>query len=181
MRRQSTDTGENHGFSFMRPMLDFLKRPADYFSNLQTDSFSHNQSHRRPQKHKSPHKRPNKGSERPSNNGGAGGNLLSGITGILTNNPVTGAIGNILSPASGAVSNIAGDGTLSRRDFVFNLTTWFRRVIWFLGFTAATTASAPLFLLTAGLAALFELIYNVTNARQYWQDVTSYDAGFSGQ
>ena len=62
------------------------------------------------------------------------------------------------------------------QDFVLELTTWFRRVIWFLGFTAATTASVPLFLVTAALAAVFELVYNVTNARAYWEAVHQYGA-----
>ena len=54
------------------------------------------------------------------------------------------------------------------------MTTWFRRAIWFLGFTAALTASAPLFLTTAALAVIFELVYNVTNARAYWDSVSEY-------
>ena len=54
------------------------------------------------------------------------------------------------------------------------MTTWFRRAIWFLGFTAAFTASAPLFILTAVLAGVFELLYNVTNARDYWDSVAEY-------
>ena len=62
------------------------------------------------------------------------------------------------------------------QDFVLELTTWFRRAIWFLGFTAATTASVPLFLVTAALAAVFELVYNVTNARAYWEAVHQYGA-----
>ena len=62
------------------------------------------------------------------------------------------------------------------QDFVLELTTWFRRAIWFLGFTAATTASVPLFLVTAALAAVFELVYNVTNARAYWEAVQQYGA-----
>ena len=65
------------------------------------------------------------------------------------------------------------------QDFVIELTTWFRRAIWFLGFTAAITASAPLFLLTAGLALVFELVYNVTNARMYWDAMTQ-SYGISG-
>ena len=70
------------------------------------------------------------------------------------------------------------------QDFVIELTTWFRRVIWFLGFTAATTASIPLFLLTGALAPVFEVVYSVTNARMYWQqeaeDMYLY-GGFSGE
>ena len=67
------------------------------------------------------------------------------------------------------------------QDFVIELTTWFRRVIWFLGFTAATTASIPLFLLTGALALLFEVVYSVTNARMYWQqEEDMYLGGFSG-
>ena len=70
---------------------------------------------------------------------------------------------------------------MSRKDFVLNLTTWFRRTVWFLGFTAALTASAPLFLITAALAIVFELVYNVTNARMYWESVAQqYGAGISG-
>ena len=65
------------------------------------------------------------------------------------------------------------------QDFIIELTTWFRRTIWFLGFTAALTASAPLFLLTAVLAAVFELVYNVTNARAYWDSVSEYGYGAS--
>ena len=67
---------------------------------------------------------------------------------------------------------------------MIELTTWFRRVIWFLGFTAATTASIPLFLLTGALALVFEVVYSVTNARMYWQqeaeDMYLY-GGFSGE
>ena len=65
---------------------------------------------------------------------------------------------------------------------MLNLTTWFRRTIWFLGFTAALTASAPLFLTTAALAVVFELVYNVTNARMYWESVAQhYGASISGR
>ena len=66
---------------------------------------------------------------------------------------------------------------------MIELTTWFRRAIWFLGFTAVTTASIPLFLLTGALALVFEIAYSVTNARMYWQheaeDMFLY-GGFSG-
>ena len=67
---------------------------------------------------------------------------------------------------------------------MIELTTWFRRVIWFLGFTAATTASIPLFLLTGALALAFEVVYSVTNARMYWQQETEdmyLYGGFSGR
>jgi len=78
------------------------------------------------------------------------------------------------------MQGVIGDGSLSRKDFVIELTTWFRRVIWFLGFTAATTASIPLFLLTGALALLFEVVYSVTNARMYWQqEEDMYLGGFS--
>ena len=65
---------------------------------------------------------------------------------------------------------------------MIELTTWFRRVIWFLGFTAVTTASIPLFLLTGALALVFEVVYTVTNARMYWQQEEDlYLGGFSGK
>ena len=149
-------------------MLDFLSRPGNYFENLQSNGFKA-RPNQRPKKHKRPggsRPQPNAGGNAAQNNN----NPLSGVTSLLANNPLTGAL-----------NNIAGDGSLSRKDFVYELTTWFRRAIWFLGFTAATTASAPLFLLTAGLALVFELVYNVTNARQYWQQVANYHRGSSFQ
>ena len=96
-------------------------------------------------------------------NGGNSNNILGGVTGLLANNPLTAGLNGLI-----------GDGSLSRKDFIIELTTWFRRAIWFLGFTAAFTASAPLFLLTAVLAGVFELLYNVTNARAYWDSVAEY-------
>merc|ERR1719356_1341090 len=121
-------------------MMEFLSRPGNYLANLQSSYASSGEGQ-----------------------AGAGGsnNLLSGATGLLTNNPLTGAL-------TGAVSGLIGDGSLSRKDFIIELTVWFRRAIWFLGFTAALTASAPLFLTTAALAIVFELVYNLTNARDYW-------------
>ena len=61
------------------------------------------------------------------------------------------------------------------KDFVIELTTWFRRVIWFLGFTSATTLSPGLFLTAATMAVIFELVYNITNARMYWDSVVGYN------
>ena len=126
----------------MSPMLEFLSLPGNYFSNLQSSYASSSGS---------------------SASGGASDNLLGGVTGLLTNNPLTAGL-----------TGLIGDGSLSRKDFIIELTTWFRRAIWFLGFTAALTASAPLFILTAVLAAVFELLYNVTNARAYWDSVSEY-------
>merc|ERR1719273_2309204 len=77
--------------------------------------------------------------------GGNSNNILGGVTGLLANNPLTAGLNGLI-----------GDGSLSRKDFILELTTWFRRAIWFLGFTAALTASAPLFIVTAVLAGVFE-------------------------
>ena len=63
---------------------------------------------------------------------------------------------------------------------MIELTTWFRRVIWFLAFTSATTLSPGLFLVAAALGLVFELVYNVTNARMYWDTVVGYDAQDKG-
>ena len=144
----------------MSPMLEFLSMPGNYFANLQSSYASSSGS-----------------------NAGDSNNILGGVTGLLTNNPLTTGL-----------TGLIGDGSLSRKvtrtlytyndktvtiypwqDFIIELTTWFRRAIWFLGFTAAFTASAPLFVLTAVLAAVFELLYNVTNARAYWDSVSEYD------
>ena len=46
--------------------------------------------------------------------------------------------------AGGFFNQLSGDLSLSRKDFIFQLTTWFRRSIWFLGFTAAYTVSPTL-------------------------------------
>ena len=58
---------------------------------------------------------------------------------------------------------------------MIELTTWFRRAIWFLAFTSATTLSPGLFLVAAALGLVFELVYNITNARRYWDTVVGYD------
>ena len=58
---------------------------------------------------------------------------------------------------------------------MIELTTWFRRAIWFLAFTSATTLSPGLFLTAAALGLVFELVYNITNARMYWDTVIGYD------
>ena len=65
-------------------------------------------------------------------------------------------------------------------DFVIELTTWFRRAIWFLAFTSATTLSPGLFLVAAALGLVFELVYNITNARRYWDTVVGYDGHDKG-
>ena len=57
---------------------------------------------------------------------------------------------------------------------MIELTVWFRRVVWFLAFTAAVTTNPGLLLLAAALALVFELVYNVTNARQYWDTTVGY-------
>ena len=52
---------------------------------------------------------------------------------------------NIMDRRTGGFfSQITGDLSLSQKDFIFELTTWFRRSIWFLGFTAAYTVSPTL-------------------------------------
>ena len=165
----------------MAPMLDFLQRPGDYFSNFQTTGGAGprpkpSRPHRPSRPSAGGRPRPHRPSGGSSSNGdGGSANPLSGVAGLLTNNPITDAVG-------GAVTGVIGDGSLSRKDFVLNLTTWFRRTVWFLGFTAALTASAPLFLITAALAIVFELVYNVTNARMYWESVAQhYGAEISGQ
>ena len=71
----------------MTPMLEFLSRPGNYFSNLQSSYASSGESEA---------------------GGGGSNNLLSGAAGLLTNNPLTGAV-------SGAVSGLIGDGSLSRK------------------------------------------------------------------
>ena len=67
----------------MTPMLEFLSRPGNYFSNLQSSYASSGESEA---------------------GGGGSNNLLSGAAGLLTNNPLT-----------GAVSGLIGDGSLSRK------------------------------------------------------------------
>ena len=66
------------------------------------------------------------------------------------------------------------------QDFVLELATWFRRAIWFIIVTAAILASPGLFITAAILGVIFETVYNVTNARRYWQEVygqQGYDRG----
>ena len=62
---------------------------------------------------------------------------------------------------SGFFNQITGDLSLSRKDFIFQLTTWFRRSIWFLGFTAAYTVSPTLLGIAVILSLLFELALNM--------------------
>ena len=50
----------------------------------------------------------------------------------------------MISPITNALAPLSGDQSLSRRDFLIELSTWFRRAIWFLVYTAAYTLSAPL-------------------------------------
>ena len=63
---------------------------------------------------------------------------------------------------------------------MIELTTWFRRAIWFLAFTSATTLSPGLFFVAAALGLVFELVYNVTNARRYWDTMVGYDGHDTG-
>ena len=58
---------------------------------------------------------------------------------------------------------------------MIELTTWFRRAIWFLAFTSATTLSPGLFAVAAVMTLIFELVYNITNARMYWESVIGYN------
>ena len=53
-----------------------------------------------------------------------------------------------------------------------------RRVVWFLGFTAAYLASPALFFTAAIIALVFETVYNVTNARMYWESVYAVHDGY---
>ena len=53
-----------------------------------------------------------------------------------------------------------------------------RRVVWFLGFTAAYLASPALFFTAAVIALVFETVYNVTNARMYWESVYATHDGY---
>ena len=64
------------------------------------------------------------------------------------------------------------------QDLVLELSTWFRRAIWFLAFSAAILASPQLFIGAAVLAVIFETIFNVTNARQYWESVYAEKDGY---
>ena len=85
--KSKPNKNQRPGTSFMTPMLEFLSRPGNYLANLQSSYASSGEGQ-----------------------AGAGGsnNLLSGATGLLTNNPLTGAV-------SGAVSGLIGDGSLSRK------------------------------------------------------------------
>ena len=76
-------------------MLDFLRRPGDYFSNFQTNGGAGPPGH-------------SSGGGGGGGVGGGGGNPLGAVAGILTNNPLTDAVG-------GAVSGVVGDGSLSRQ------------------------------------------------------------------
>ena len=42
------------------------------------------------------------------------------------------------------------DKPLSKHDFLYEIKHWFRRAIWFLGFTAAYTLSPTILFLTVG-------------------------------
>ena len=61
---------------------------------------------------------------------------------------------------------------------MLELSTWVRRVVWFLGFTAAYLASPALFFTAAIIALVFETVYNVTNARMYWESVYAVHDGY---
>ena len=61
---------------------------------------------------------------------------------------------------------------------MLELSTWVRRVVWFLGFTAAYLASPALFLTAAVIALVFETVFNVTNARMYWESVYATHDGY---
>ena len=66
---------------FMSPMLEFLSMPGNYFSNLQSSYASSSGS-----------------------SGGNSNNILSGVTGLLANNPLTAGLNGLI-----------GDGSLSRK------------------------------------------------------------------
>ena len=73
--------------------MDFLRRPGDYFSNFQTNGGAGPPGHT---------------SGGGGGGGGGGGNPLGAVAGILTNNPLTDAVG-------GVASGVVGDGSLSRK------------------------------------------------------------------
>ena len=68
---------------------------------------------------------------------------------------------NDIRRTGGFFGQITGDLSLSRKDFIFQLTTWFRRSIWFLGFTAAYTVSPTLLGIAVILSLLFEVALNM--------------------
>ena len=119
------------GDGWMMPMLDFLKRPGDYHSNLNTlygvGSGATKHKKKGKKKKKPSHgKRPRRPRPRPGIDGGGGGisNPLGAVTGVLgpvagalggAASAVGGAVGGMSSAASGAMQGIIGDGSLSRK------------------------------------------------------------------
>ena len=78
---------------------------GNYFSNLNTAGGASSKPHRDKQKHKQNGFGSNNGNNNGNNDdNGASNNPLSGLTGLLTNNPLT-----------DAVNGVIGDGSLSRK------------------------------------------------------------------
>ena len=120
------------GDSWFIPMLDFLKRPGDFYSNLNTSngagSGAGKHRKKRPKK-KNPGKRPRRPRPRPgggiTNPFGAVSGVLSPVTGALggalnsaaaaVGGAVGGAVGSMSNAASGAMQGVIGDGSLSRK------------------------------------------------------------------
>jgi len=160
IKKNNSDRRESYNdwpmTSVMHSMLDFLTNPGDFFENMQS-SYAGGQ---------------------PDHSFGGGGGY-KGVGGTSVSGGYSG--GGEGTPSNGAggifdgLGGILGDTSLSRKDFVIELTTWFRRAVWFLAFTSATTVNPGLFAVAAVLALVFELVYNVTNARMYWDNAIGYD------
>ena len=70
-------------------------------------------------------------------------------------NDISNNIQDKTGSAGGFFNQLSGDLSLSRKDFIFQLTTWFRRSIWFLGFTAAYTVSPTLLGISVNFYPMF--------------------------
>ena len=126
------------GGGWLMPMLDFLKRPGDYYSNFNTYNGAGSGGGKKKKKRPT-NKKPSrgKGTRRPGMRPGSGAssglrNPLGAVTGVLR--PVTsalggalggaaaavggavgGALGGMSDAASGAMQGVIGDGSLSRK------------------------------------------------------------------
>jgi hypothetical protein len=54
------------------------------------------------------------------------------------------------------LGHLSFDKPLSKKDFLYEIKHWFRRAIWFLGFTAAYTLSPTILFLTVCLLCSFD-------------------------
>lgn len=79
-------------------------------------------------------------------------------------------LGLDLSPVTDILAPLQGDQSLSRQDFILELTSWFRRSVWFILYTGAYTVSPALVLLAILFSLLFELVINFSDVKMTLTD-----------